>query len=85
MANVYQELIRLLPSTDTVVGKILSVSTNTAVISMIGGGTSRVHITKGSTYAQNDWVLVKDNTIVSTIPVPQGDDQQEVAKVIEIY
>ena len=52
---------------------------------MIGGGTSRVHITKGSTYAQNDWVLVKDNTIVSTIPVPQGDDQQEVAKVIEIY
>ena len=87
MANVYTELIRLLPSTETIVGKIASVNAteNTASISSLVGGVFTVNVGKGTTYAVNDWVLIKDKIIVSTIPVPQGDTTPEVAKPIEIY
>lgn len=87
MSNIYTDLIRLLPSTETIVGKIASVNTeqNTAVVSSIVGGIFTVKTGKGATYAVNDWVLIKDKVITSTIPVPQGEGTPEVAKSIEIY
>ena len=88
MANPFVELIRLLPSTDTVVGKILAVNSqyNTATLFSIGGvGSFVANIGKGATYAVGDWVLVRDNVIISTIPVPQGDTTPEEAKDIVIY
>jgi len=87
MPNPFVELIRLLPSTDTVVGKILSIDSqlNTAVLASIGAGDFVANKGKGSTYVVGDWVLVKDNIIISTIPVPQGDTTPEEAKDIVIY
>ena len=89
MANPFVELVRLLPSTDTVVGKILSVDVvlNTATLLSIGGsgGAFVANTGKGATYAVGDWALVRDNVIISTIPVPQGDTTPEQAKEIVIY
>ena len=88
MANPFVELIRLLPSTDTIVGKVLAIDSqyNTATLSSIGGSGSFVaNKGKGSTYVVGDWVLVRDNVIISTIPVPQGDTTPEEAKDIVIY
>jgi hypothetical protein len=87
MSNVYHELIRLLPTTDTIVGRILSIDTvnNTAVlISMGGAGSFTANIGKGSTYAVSNWVLVRDNVIVSTIPTPEGVSEG-VATDISIF
>ena len=88
MANPFVELIRLLPSTDTVVGKILAIdiNLNMATLYSIGGAGSFIaNIGKGSTYTVGDWVLVKDNVIISTIPTPQGGVTPEEAKDIVIY
>lgn len=87
MANVYTELIRLLPSTDTLVGKILSVNApaGTAVISSLVGGTHIVNMGKGASYSVGDWVLTRDSIIVTPIPIPQGESTPEVPKSIEIY
>jgi len=79
MSNSWAKLVRLLPSVESTVGKILSISGKTAVVESIGTGTSTVLTmepgmiaqTGNVTYNVGDWVLIKDNIIVSVLPVPE--------------
>ena len=84
MSNVYVDLIRLLPGVEKTAGKIVSIDTtrNIAVLLAIGGGNFIADIGKGSTYVIGDWVLVKDNVIVSTIPVPEGTGLETATEIV---
>lgn len=84
--NSWAQLIRLLPTVDSTVGKVLSLNTSnsTVVLAAIGGGSFVASIPKDATYEVNDWVLVKDNVVLSVIPVPKGENVSGEPKEIII-
>ena len=86
MANSWVQLVKLLPKTVETVGKVLSINStlNTAVCQDISGGTFVVNFGKGSEYVVNNWVLIRDNLIISTISIPEGESTPGVAKDIAI-
>ena len=85
MSNSWSALIRLLPSIDSLVGKIASINENrgTAVLSAVGSGSFSAKITKDSGFVVGDWVLVRDGIITSKIAIPEGSGV-EVATEISI-
>lgn len=86
MANSWVQLVNLLPKTVETIAKILSIDSiaNTAVCSDISGGMFLANFGKGAEYAVDNWVLIKDGVIVSTIAVPDGEGTVGVAKDIAI-
>jgi hypothetical protein len=99
MSNTWRQLISLLPSVDTTVGKILSVNTETGSVVLESIGTGDYTATyptpltmepglvaqSGNVeYLIGDWVLVKDGVIVAKLPVPELDSNSTTHGAKEI-